>query len=71
MDTRGLDHVTGCSKHGNTGMLELCGTEPGEGLIRSHLGKTEGVKVLGRGGGTANTFKISRKGSGDLYTMQD
>jgi len=66
VDARGLDHVAGGGKHGNAAVLELGGTEPGEGLFGSELSKAEGVEVLSGGGGATEGAEISSKGSGGL-----
>jgi len=51
-------------------VLQLRGTEPGEGLVGSELGKAEGVEVLSGSGGTTEGLKVSGKGSGDLFDIE-
>ena len=38
-----LDKVSGCGKHGNTGVLDLRSTEPRKGGLRSQSGKVERI----------------------------
>lgn len=57
-----LDEVAGGGKHGASSVLELGGTEPGQGGLRSEIGKSKGIESLEGHRGTGHVIKAGGKG---------
>ena len=57
VDSVGLDEEANEGNHGNTGVLELGGTEPGKSLVGSRGGQAEGVEGLDGHGASVHIIK--------------
>ena len=67
VDSSTLDKVSGGGKHSNTGVLELGGTEPSKGGLRSEGGKVEGIEAFEGSSGSWHISKGHVEGTGGLY----
>ncbi len=66
VDSSSLDDVSGGSEHSNTGVLELCSTEPSEGFVGSGLSEVHRVEGSYGSSSSGHAGKVNIEGGGSL-----